>query len=150
MLTKGTTALRQLHERGIVSVYAKVTEDNEGRQTLTIQHQGQSSNNDNTDGDVRAPRGRMRPSSRVATSMPWGRCPPQVAPSKGSRWQSKSNQTVHRQSKDDDDHSKQQKNKDVHLRCSLPLRPQLLAFVDVGREMVPARTWHLNSLYWST
>ena len=36
-------------------------------------------------------------------------------------------------SKDDDDpHGKQQKDKDVHCQCSLLLRPQLLAFVDVG------------------
>ena len=46
---------------------------------------------------------------------------------------------VHRQSEDGNDdyqHSKQQKNMDVHLRCSLPLRPRRSAFVEVGREML--------------
>jgi len=38
----------------IMSVYAEATEDDEGRQTLTIQHRGQISNTDNTDGDVRS------------------------------------------------------------------------------------------------
>ena len=45
-------------ERGIMSVYTEATEDDEGRQTLTIQHRGQSSNTDNTDSDVRSTSGK--------------------------------------------------------------------------------------------
>ena len=142
MLTRRRRVLRNRRTatwKGIASVYARVErKTTKERRTLTVQHRGRSSHHDKADGDVRGPS--RKDACKFQSADLYAALPISSAKTQRRRRRRKpardlNKQTALRQSKDDDEHGKQQKNK-TDITCdSLLLRP------DVRRSSRSGERW---------
>ena len=158
MLTTRRRVLRNRRAatwRGIASVYARVErKTTKERRTLTVQHRGRSSDHDKADGDVRSPSrkdARKFQSADLYAALPISSAKTQRRRRRRKPARDLNKQTALRQSKDDDECGKQQKNK-TDITCdSLFYAPMFGVLRDPekdGGKTGPARTrtWRLGQL----